>query len=357
MIRILVVDDSATARELIAEILDSDPELSVVGRAKDGQEAVRMTAQLRPDVITMDIHMPGLDGFECTKQIMIECPTPIVIVSASNMVHEVATGMRALRAGALTLIRKPTGPQAPDYERSVSELIETVKAMADVKVVRHHRGGNSVVVPAAPSSSAESRDPPKARSKDISGIIAIAASTGGPPAIQQVLAELPGNFSLPILVVQHMAKGFTAGFTQWLDTSVALRVKLACDGEALQAGTVYIAAEELHLGVTRDRTLQLGSSPPLHGFRPSATHLFTSVAHAYGKAALAIIMTGMGDDGVAGLAEVKQHGGSVLAQDRETSVVFGMPGAALAAGVVDQTVPLDQISKLMQHFAHRRARR
>lgn len=372
MLRVLVVDDSPTARALIVEVLADDSELTVVGQAGDGDEAVRLTAQLRPDVVTMDIHMPGMSGFEATKQIMIDTPTPIVIVSASTTVDEVATGMRALRAGALTLLRKPPGPGAPNYEAACRELVETVKSMADVKVVRHFRAAPSEPAPSVGGDAGSQPGPAADRGADDAGrsgtaphvaetprrgIVALAASTGGPPAIQLVLAQLPADFPLPILVVQHIAKGFSAGFAQWLNTTVALPVTTAQAGVPLTAGHVYVAPEDRHLGVSASRVVEVSDAPPIAGFRPSATYLFNSVAGVYRDAALAVIMTGMGSDGLDGLRAVRRCGGTVIAQDEATSVVFGMPGAALQANVVDDTVGLDRIAGRIQDFVLRRTGR
>lgn len=353
MIRVLIVDDSPTARELLAGIMNSDPELSVIGQARDGAEAVRLIAELRPDVVTMDLHMPVLDGFESTKQIMVATPTPIVIVSASTKVSEVATGMRALRAGALTLVKKPHGPSSPDYERASRELIDTVKAMADVKVVRHY-GHPSLPEPARTKTPVL---PARLVESTTRGAVAIAASTGGPPAIQQVLAALPTDFTLPILVVQHMAKGFTAGFADCLNSSVGLTVKVADDGEWLSAGTVYIASENQHLELRNDRVIRMSACAERERFCPSADRLFGAVGAVFDEASMAVIMTGMGDDGVEGLRKLKQHGGRVVAQDRATSVVYGMPGAAVEAGVVDQSLPLDQITGAILRFAQRALRK
>ncbi len=366
MLRVLVVDDSPTARALIAAMLREDDAITVAGEAVSGEEAVRMTADLRPDIVTMDIHMPKMSGFEATKQIMMATPTPIVIVSSDTTVDEVATGMRALRAGALTLLRKPPGPESADYAEACADLIETVKSMADVKVVRHFR-------PPAPlepicdlgtpgsETSADDASPritpvldPHSADAAAWGVIALAASTGGPPAIQQVLAALPLDFPLPILVVQHIAKGFTDGFARWLDTTVPLPVRTAEPGVPLRAGQVYVAPEDGHLGVSPARLIEISAAPPIAGFRPSASFLFNSVAGVFREGTLAVIMTGMGSDGVGGLRAVKRHGGMVVAQDAATSVVFGMPGAALDAKVVDQTLGVDQIAQRIQQFTRQR---
>jgi two-component system chemotaxis response regulator CheB len=336
MLRVLVAEDSTTARELLREILGSDPEIQIVGEARNGVEVVAMAKQLRPDVITMDIRMPLMDGFEATKQIMVEVPTPIVIVSESYDPREVEVSMHALRAGALTVVAKPLGPSAPDFEEVGRRFLTTVKAMSKVKVVRHW-----------PQRSASDRvaGEPRAMGAGQARVVALSASTGGPAALCQVLSSLPGDFPLPILVVQHIAHGFVSGFAEWLTTNMALRAKVAEPGESLAARTIYVAPDDRHLGLTNDRTLLVSSAPPIGGFRPSATFLFESVARVFGKSTLAVVLTGMGQDGLEGLHAVRQAGGQIFAQDERTSVVFGMPGVAVAAGLADATLPLESIGR------------
>jgi len=225
--------------------------------------------------------------------------------------------------------------------------------MADVKVVRHH-GRSRSPVPARTRTPVPS---PRVSLSRQRGAVAIAASTGGPPAIQQVLSELPIDFSLPILVVQHMAKGFSVGFAQWLNSSVGLRVKVAAAGELLEPGTVYVAPENQHLELRNDRIIRMSACADGERFCPSADRLFGSVADVFGDTSVAIVLTGMGEDGVEGLRTLKQRGGQVVAQDRATSVVYGMPGAAVEAGVVDQTLPLDQIASAIRGLALRTPRK
>lgn len=336
MIRVLITDDSATSRQLLSHILSSAADIQVVGEAMNGQEAVRMAGTLRPNLILMDIHMPVMDGLVATREIMMHSPTPIVLISASTMVHETETAMQALRAGALTLLLKPAGPAAPNHERSCQELIETVRAMSDVKVVRHHR-------PYSPLERRSLKSNPTTH-PPIS-ICAVATSTGGPPALQKLFSGLAADFPVPIVVVQHIATGFTEGLAKWLDGSLALTVKVAEMGERLRPGTIYLAREDYHLGVTRDGTALLSKAATIEGFRPSATYLFRSVAEAYGNRTLALILTGMGRDGVEGLCAVRKVGGTIFAQDEASCVVYGMPGAAVAEGLVDQIVPLDRMAK------------
>jgi two-component system chemotaxis response regulator CheB len=336
MIRVLVVDDSPTARALLVEILRSDPDVHVVGEAKDGEEGVELTGKLRPDLVTMDVRMPRLDGFAATKEIMIASPTPIVIVTASYDAREVEIAMQSLRAGALAVLRKPPGPESPAFEEAARKLLGTVKAMAQVKVVRHWRqpGGVPKSAPPASRPSRPARDAP---------LVVVATSTGGPAALHRLLARMPADFLAPILVVQHNAPGFMNGLVAWLDGGCGLTVKVAEQGEPLLPRTAYLAPDDRHLGVAAGGTVLLSSAPPVGGFRPSGTYLFESAARARGSSVVALILTGMGDDGVEGLRAVRQAGGQVIAQDEASSVVWGMPGAAVAAGLADSVLPLDAI--------------
>jgi two-component system, chemotaxis family, protein-glutamate methylesterase/glutaminase len=340
MVRVLVAEDSDTVRALLTEILRSDPEIQVVGEARNGVEAVSMAKQLHPDLVTMDIQMPLMDGFEATKLIMVEAPTPIVIVSGSVDVRDVETAMQALRVGAVTVLPKPAAPDSPDSAELCRRFVQTVKSMSQVKVVRRwSERGSSGRPSAAPGVE------PAARAR----IVAIAASTGGPAALCQVLSELPGDFPAPILVVQHIAQGFVSGFASWLNTNVAMRVKVAEQAEPLAARTIYVAPDDRHLGVGDGPAILLSSAAPIGGFRPSATFLFRSVAKAFGSSALAVVLTGMGEDGLDGLRAMRQAGGLILAQDEESSVVFGMPGAVVGAALADSAVPLTAIaSRLMR---------
>lgn len=338
MPRVLVAEDSVTTRRLLVEILRSEPGVEVVGEASNGVEAVEMTRRLKPDVVTMDVHMPLMEGFEATRRIMVEAPTPIVIVTSSLDARAVEVSMHALRAGALTVLAPPAGPGADDFEVQRRRFLDAIESMSQVKVVRRwpERG---VTVRPAPAPVG-----PRPR------LVAMAASTGGPAAIAQVLSELPGGFPLPILVVQHIALGFGRGFATWLNTVSSIRVKVAEEGEPLAAQTVYVAPDDRHLGVTDRPAIALSSAPPIVGSRPSATFLFDSVARAFGDSAIAVILTGMGRDGVEGLRAIRAAGGRILAQDEESSVVFGMPGAAVAEGLADATLPLGKVASRLREL-------
>ena len=343
MLRVLVAEDSVTARELLVDMLRSDPEIAVVGEATNGIDAVAMTRQLRPDVITMDIRMPQQDGFESTRQIMVEIPTPIVIVSGVVNEQDVEVSMHALRVGALAVLPKPPGPDASDFDEQCRRLVQTVKAMAQVKVVR--RWPDRVLAP--PSSL-----PPLDRGARAE-IVAIVASTGGPAALGRILSNLPPDFGLPILVVQHIASGFVDGFASWLNTIGTLPVKVARDGDTLHRGTVYVAPDHCHLGVSDRSRISLSRKPPIQGFRPSGTALFESVAKVFGSSVAAIVLTGMGDDGIMGLKAVRKAAGRIIVQNEATSVVFGMPAAAIAAGLADMTLPIDVIALRLEELAAR----
>jgi two-component system chemotaxis response regulator CheB len=336
MIRVLIVDDSATARTLLVSILAADPAIQVVGEAVDGIEAIAMTQRLRPDLVTMDLHMPRLDGLEATREIMITAPTPIIIVTGTTRLREVKESLETLRVGALDVVVKPPGPRSPGFAAAAEHLVATVKALSQVKVVRHWRPAA-----AAPAAPARVRVP---RGGVRGQIVAIAASTGGPAALQALLCSLPAEFALPILVVQHITPGFVSGLAAWLNASSALHVKVAEPGEHLTPRTVLLAPDHHHLGISGRGTVLLSTAPPIGGFRPSASFLFESVGRAFGGAAVAVILSGMGDDGVEGLRTVRHAGGRVIAQDEASSVIFGMPGAAVAAGLVDLVEPVSSIA-------------
>lgn len=328
----LIAEDSPTVREMLREILSSDADVEVVGDARNGREAVEKTMALRPDVVTMDIRMPLLDGFEATRQIMVDAPTPIVIVSGHYSVRDVETSFQALRLGALAILATPAGPLSPGFEEESRELIETVKAMANVKVVRRFSERNR----ARPAPAIE---PKRFR------LAAVAASTGGPAALQQIFRDLPEGFPVPVLVVQHIASGFVPGLASWLNGTSKLVVKIAEDGEPLQPGHAYLAPDDHHLGVTKGLRAVVSQGDRVGGFRPSADAMFESAAAAAGSDLLALILTGMGSDGIDGLVAVRKAGGRVISQDVETSVVPGMPGSAIARNIPHHVVPLDQMAR------------
>lgn len=336
-LRVLIADDSATARELLREILVRDGAFVVAGEAHNGQDAVDLCLKLAPDLVVMDVHMPVLDGLEATKEIMARRPTPIMVVSAVGNSHDLDLSLSATQAGALIALAKPAGPASPRFEEDARELAAMARAMANVKVVRRWSAAIPKVQPPQPDT-----DRPAPRD---ARVVAIAASTGGPPALRRVLLDLPNDFAAPILVVQHIARGFAAGFADWLRGSTGLHVRLARHAETARGGTVYIAPDDFHLGISHGGTIELSSAAPTCGFRPSADYLFESAGLAYGTELVAVIMTGMGSDGAAGLATAHAQGAYVIAQDDTTSVVYGMAAEAVRRGAVDEILPLDRIAR------------
>jgi two-component system, chemotaxis family, protein-glutamate methylesterase/glutaminase len=332
MIRVLVADDSATARQLLRAILEKDGDIRVVAEAHDGAEAQALVQQVRPDLVIMDVHMPIADGLQATKEIMVRAPTPILIVSAASP-RDVDLSLSATQAGALMALPKPGNPAASGFDEQAAELRAMARAMANVKVVRHW----SV-------SDRPQRIERRKALRAAPALVAIAASTGGPAALRRILMDLPRTFPLPVIVVQHIAKDFTAGFAEWLAGSCALHVKLALDSEMLKPGVVYIGPDNRHFGVTEDGRVRLTRDPPISGFRPSATHLFESAGRAYGPRLVAIVLTGMGADGAEGLAQAHAAGAYVIAQDEASSVVYGMAAEAVRRGAVDVIMPVDHIA-------------
>jgi two-component system chemotaxis response regulator CheB len=341
MIRVLVAEDSAVTREYLVYLLEQDPTLKVVGTARDGMDAVEQAVQLRPDVILMDVHMPRLNGFEATRLIMERVPTPIVIVSASFSGDEEALTFEALRAGAITMVEKPVGPDQPGQSESAEKIAETVRLMSEVKVVRRWPRRPRAFLPAAVVA-------PRERAVRV---VAIGASTGGPAALAEILEGLPGDLPFPVLVVQHTAHGFTEGLVDWLTHGTRLAVKLARSDEPALPGTVFVAPERLQMGITKSGRIRLVQEPAEDNFCPSAGHLFESVAEAFGPAAVGILLTGMGRDGAKGLLRLRERGAVTIAQDEETSVVFGMPGEAVRIGAAQHVLPPDRIAELVRSLA------
>jgi two-component system chemotaxis response regulator CheB len=335
MIRVLLVDDSPTLRHLIRSILDSDPALQVVGEARNGKEAIALCHKLDPDIVTTDIRMPEMDGYEAIRHIMAESPRPILVLTSTQSDRELGTSFKAIEAGALMILGKPHG--LPGQDPEADRLIAHVKAMADVKVVRRRWG----VQKRAQAETSSTPDPTPALCP--AQIIAIGASTGGPPALHIILNQLPADLPLPVMIVQHISPGFVGGLARWLNDTTPLRVKVAEMDDGLQPGTAYLAPDGQHLLVKMRGLIGLGSSPPVDGHRPSVTALFESVALHYGSAAVGVLLTGMGSDGARGLKMMHGAGSRTLVQDEHSSVVFGMPKEAIALGAAGEVLPLEKI--------------
>ncbi len=345
MIKVLIVEDLAVMREFLVHVLGSDPDIQVIGSVNNGEEALKAMKKMSPDVITMDINMPKMNGFEATRQIMETNPTPIVIVSASWDPKEVATTFRAVEAGAVAVLEKPRGIGHPDYENTVRNLIQTVKLMSEVKVVKRwarHR-----------QAAAVSATPLPLLQEDIKEIavgvkvVAVGSSTGGPLVLQTILSRLPGNYPYPILVVQHMAAGFIQGFAEWLGQSSGLSIQVAARGNRILPGHVYIAPDGFQMGVEREGKIVLAEDEPENSLRPSVSYLFRSVAKVYGKNAVGVLLTGMGKDGAEELKFMRKNGALTIAQDKESSIVHGMPGEAIKLDAATYVYPPEKIASML----------
>lgn len=355
MLNVLVVDDSAVARWLIGHIVGSQPDMRVVGEAHNGAEALALVRTLDPDVVTMDIRMPIMDGYEATATIMSTTPKPIVMVSAHEPA-EIARSFRAIDAGATMVLRKPVGLGDPSAEQIAGELADAIRSVAGLKLVtRRRRTAPADPVERTPYTPSAERSPapapavarpaPAARPVSPSiDLIAIAASTGGPAAVASILRALPADLSVPILLVQHIADGFDAGFATYLNSVTPLTVRLARSGEIPEPGVVLVGPNGHHLTIVPGGRVRLSNEEPVGGHRPSATPLFSSVARVHGAGALGIILTGIGRDGCDGLVDLHRAGGRIISQDEETSVVWGMPRAAVEAGVADQVLAIEDVA-------------
>ena len=333
-VRVLIADDSLVAREMLAQILLSDPDIQVVGQAANGEEAVDLVARLRPDLVTMDIHMPKMDGLKATERIMAFTPTPFLVVSSSVHGEGMGRAFDALNLGALEVIKKPEPRDWADLERIGREVIRKVKILANVKVITHIRGrhdrrGEAV---GAPKGSGAGR-----------GIVAIGSSTGGPSALLTVFEGLPADLPVPVLVAQHIADGFIPGLVAWLDAGCRVKVVSAVEGVQPEAGVVYVAPTGENM-VLDGNTIRFQAPDKGQLYIPSADTLFDSVARSFGKRAIGVLLTGMGADGASGLKHLHDLGASTIAQNEATCTVFGMPKAAIELGATDKVLPIEDIA-------------
>lgn len=346
-IDVLVVDDSQTARMLLVNLLESDPQLRVVKAVESGQAALDYLKDKKPDVVLMDIQMPRLDGFETTRRIMETQPLPIVICTSTNDPKELPITFRAMEAGAVACLGKPVSQEHPDHEVLAKELIETIKLMSEVRVVRRWPKSRFAVVPSIPAAAAES-------SRDGISVIGIGASTGGPLVLQTILFSLPKDFDVPILIVQHIAHGFLSGLVEWLNETTGLHVHVAAHDAIPIAGHVYFAPDDLHMGISRSGRIRLAREAPENNLRPAVSYLFRSLAEVLGPNAVGVLLTGMGKDGASELKLMKNLGATTLVQDRDTSVVHGMPGEAIELGGATHILPAEKIAETLVTIVKRR---
>jgi two-component system chemotaxis response regulator CheB len=341
MIRVLVVDDSSTARQLFTYIVNAAEDMTVVGTAGNGKEAVQQVDTLRPDIVLMDARMPVMDGLAATSAIMSQTPTPIVVMSTTVDESKDGLSFQAVRAGALMVIPKPVGATHHEFKTEAARLQRTLRSMATVHVI-HHRP-----VPAnQPHAVAVGPTTLSTRPQ----IVGIVSSTGGPGALSQIVEALSPNFTLPIVIVQHMSKDFITSLAAWLRTCTTLRVDVARQGEMPQPGGIYLAQGGMHLRVSRLQRFDCEISSEGQ-FIPSGDIFLKSLAVSYGARAIGIILTGMGSDGAVGLSQLHDSGALTIAQNEETSVVFGMPHEAIQRSAVREVLSPTEIAARLNQIS------
>jgi len=340
-VKVLVVDDSFFMRTLVSDMLNSDPEIRVVGVAKDGNAALEKLKTLRPDVITLDYFMPGLSGLRTLKRVMRERPTPVVMLSAYTKEGAAAT-VECLEAGAVGFVLKPSGAVSVDIEKVKDKLIEEVKRVSRVNIqkIKSILARKRVKQFLAPVVVVKER------------VFVIGSSTGGPSVLELILSELPSNFPAAILIVQHMPAKFTKSLAERLDRISEIVVKEAEEGDVVESGRAYVAPGDFHMTVKKKRiggkakvVIGLNQDPFVHGLRPSVDVTMKSVADVYGKNVVGIILTGMGRDGAEGMRAIKRRNGKTIAQDKATSLIFGMPREVIERGDADYVFPVFEISQ------------
>ncbi|HYC76045.1 MAG TPA: chemotaxis-specific protein-glutamate methyltransferase CheB [Planctomycetota bacterium] len=349
-LRVLVVDDSPTVRARIAAALSADAGFAVAGESADGRAALERCVALRPDVVTLDLQMPAMNGVEAAEAIMAFAPTPILVVSSADNRGDLLHTYDALSAGAVDVLEKPRGDAADDdWDR---RLRDAVRMAARIRVITHPRARLN-----AARRAAETAEPAEVAAPSTGAVVALGASTGGPGALRDILGALPRGFPAPIAVVMHVAQAFAAGFVEWLAGRTALSVAQAKDGDPLWTpGRVVVAPAGRHLSI-RDGRWRLLETPERHSCRPSVDVLFETAAAELGPRLCACLLTGMGRDGAAGLLAVKNAGGATIAEDESTAVVFGMPREAVQLGAAHQVLPRPRIARALLAFAEARARK
>jgi len=340
MIKVLIVDDSPTIRQYLQELFILDGEFKVVGTAKDGEEAITMVEKTSPDVVTMDINMPKLNGYEATKKIMQTKAVPIVIVSSAYNPDEVQDTFKAMQAGAVAGVKRPHGLGSKNDDSEITNLIQTVKLMSEVKVITRRLDRKKT-----PNKSSDNLKQINSVQEKKYEIVAIGASTGGPPVIQNILSKMTPNISVPILIVQHITPGFCDGLVEWLNKTTKFQIKLAEHNESAKPGIVYFAPDYKHMGIDAGKKIFLSDDPPEHSIKPSVSFLFRSIANNFKNNAIGVLLTGMGKDGAYELKLINDNDAMTIIQNKETSVVFGMPGEAMKLNAAKYIISPDEIAK------------
>lgn len=329
MIRVLIADDSSLTRTILAEIFAATEDIRVVGEARDGHEAVIETERHRPDLIVMDILMPVMDGLAAIEEIMSRWPTPILVLSATVDDREVDRAFAAIKKGALDVLAKPSAAELVFPSGFAAALVDKVRLLSRIRVIRHPARVRREVEPVRACEGGRT-------------ILAIGASTGGPKAVMGIVQRLPSNFPGTVFIVQHIASGFAKGFAEWLNRESRIRVRVAADEDECLPGEVYVAPTDIHMTVQGGR-VRLEKGEPVNSCLPSIDVLFRSLAEDGGAHVVGVLLTGMGRDGAQGLRMIKERGGATIVQDEQSSVVFGMPKAAINMNAADRVLPLEEI--------------
>jgi two-component system chemotaxis response regulator CheB len=341
MIKVLVVDDSPTVQELMKYILTSDKDIEVIGIVNNGIEALKFLETMKPDVITMDINMPYMNGFEATERIMETNPVPIIMITALFDSTDVERTFQAIQAGAVSVIEKPVSVRAENYKEICKNIINNVKLMSEIKVVRRKF-----------RNSKDSNKLLKIETKynnDFADkkVVAIGVSTGGPPILKNIFSKLVESVHVPILVVQHITPGFINGLIDWLRQDTKIPIHIASNGQSVLPGNIYFAPDDYNMEIMYNGKISLNKQEKINGLRPTVSHLFNSVTNAYGKNSIGILLSGMGKDGVEELKVLKEKGAVTIAQDKESSVVYGMPGEAVKINAATYILSPEKIAEFI----------
>lgn len=341
MVKVLIVDDSPTIRKNLEFILSSDKEIEIIGTAENGKKALEFVENNRPDIITMDIEMPEMDGFEATKRIMQKDPIPIIIVTASTNLEWVRKSFLAIEIGALTILPKPVAMGSKDFLERSNELLHCVKIFATEGIDKQHK---------MKTTQAKKNIIKDLKQQEQIDIIVIAASSGGPAVLEQIIPNIPQDFKTPILIVQHIAHGFIEGMVDWLDKMSNINIQLARDKATIMPRTCYFAPDNKHMILNKNKKIALIDGEPVDFACPSATMLFSSAAEHFGKRSIGILLTGMGKDGAQGLKAMRDSGALTMAQSQETSLVFGMPETAIKLGAVSKEMSPGDILEYLKNL-------
>ncbi|MBK9290490.1 MAG: chemotaxis-specific protein-glutamate methyltransferase CheB [Bacteroidetes bacterium] len=346
-IRVLIVDDSHVTRRLFAHLIANSPQMEVVGEASDGEQALAMVSRLQPDVVSMDIEMPHLNGIEATRHIMAHTPVPVVIVSSLYNPGETRLAMEVLAAGAVAVIPKPSGPGSADYEKLAATYLRTLKVMSEVRVVRR-KATSPLVQPA------QNQELPKSVNSTMHySLVVIGASAGGPEGVKRIVSDLPADFPLPVAIVQHIDINFAEGYAQWLAAASKNKIVMVTGDVPMRAGSVYISIRPQHLVVKSREIIGLSDHHPDNGLKPSVDALFRSAREVFGSQLVAVLLSGMGKDGAHEMLRLKQLGAFNIIQDEQSCLVFGMPGEAARLNAHHVAIPpseiVPQILKTIKH--------